>query len=77
MTVADLKKMLADAPDDMSVLIPMTGEFDGYFKHPCVEESVISHLSEDENGEDSPMDAFMLVPCGFFKEHEGVPVELN
>lgn len=76
MKVKDLKQLLADADDDLDVLIPMNGEFDGMFKHPCVEESGVLELGVDEDS-DKTEPAFVLVSCGFFEEHEGVPPELN
>lgn len=76
MTVKDLKEILKDAPDDLQVLIPMSGEFDGYFKSPCSEETGISELGIDENSNETEP-AFIIVPCGFFEEHKGVPPELN
>lgn len=84
MKIKDLKKLLSEVPDGMTlrewnevdVLIPMSGEFDGYFKHPCMEETGLAHLGMDEGG-DNNEPAFCIVPCGFFQEHEGVPPELN
>jgi|GEM_PF-2423888 len=76
MKVKDLKQLLAEADDDLDVLIPMNGEFDGMFKHPCVEESGVTELGLNEDS-DETKPAFLLVPCGFFEEHEGVPPELN
>lgn len=77
MTVKNLKEMLADVPDDAIVLIPMSGEFDGFWNQPCTKSSGISQLTEDENGEESPLDAFILVPCGFFDEPTEPDPELN
>lgn len=49
MKVKELKKMLEGVDDEMDVLIPMTPEFDGYFKQPCVAESGVSELGVNEN----------------------------
>jgi len=76
MTVKDLRNMLEGVSDDMDVLIPMTGEFDGYFKHPCIEESGVSELGVNENL-GTTAESFILVPCGFFDENHDVSPELN
>ena len=76
MTVKELKGILKDAPDEMQVLIPVSGEFDGFFKSPCNEETGISELGIDEDS-DETAPAFVIVPCGFFEEQHGVPPELN
>lgn len=76
MTVKDLKKLLEDAEDDMLVLLPVDmGCFDGYFKCPCIEESGVAELEENENLGTTRKD-FVLVPCGFFDEKHTEP-ELN
>lgn len=65
MTVKDLKQMLNDVNENMQVLIPVSGEFDGFFVSPCESESGAVDMSLDENllvKETS----FVLVPCGFF-----------
>ncbi len=91
MTVADLKEMLNELPDDMDVLIPMNaGEgFTGAWFTPCIEESGgvelgIEDLTDEEIKErkllNKPIEvdnALCLVPCGFFEPHEGVAPELN
>ena len=87
MNVKELKLMLADCPDEMNVLISLTGEFDGAFVHPCLEESGEADLGIYEIEEDEKEAAllnrpiteksFVLVRCGFFNEHDGVEPELN
>ena len=87
MTVKDLKKLLAEADDDMQVLIPMSEPFDGVFLSPCMEESGVADLGIHEDEEDEkeavllgkPVTekSFVIVRCGFFQEHEGPPVEFN
>ncbi len=77
MTVRDLKKMTEGVDDDMPVLISLTGEFDGVFVAPCMEESGVSELGIFENEEDEkeaellnkPVSekSFLLVRCGFFQ----------
>jgi len=83
MKVKDLKRLL-HKPENISmedwnetdVLIPMNGDFDGAFTSPCVKESGEADLGIDENSDETKM-SFILVPCGFFEPHEGVPPELN
>ena len=76
MTVKDLKQMLNDVNENMQVLIPVSGEFDGFFVSPCESESGAVDMSLDENllvKETS----FVLVPCGFFEEHDSIDPILN
>lgn len=77
MKVRDLKQLLAKADDDMDVLIPLTNEFDGFFRHPCMEESGVTTLGVNENlGTEA--DSFLIVPCGFFNDHtDAVNPDLN
>lgn len=91
MTVKDLKRMIRKLPDDMDILVPLNaGEgFDGMFFSPCMEESGekelgLEDLSDEEIAERELLNqevpvklAFVFVPCGFFQEHAGPPVELN
>lgn len=87
MTVGDLKEMLADASDDMPVLISLAGDFDGMFVSPCMKESGISEAAiyeyeEDEEealllGKEITRTDFILVRCGFFIEHDGPDPEEN
>lgn len=84
MKVKDLKKILSEIPkgmtftewNEMDVLIPMNGEFDGMFVSPCVEETGLGELGIEEDS-DETMKSFVIVPCGFFEEAYGVPPELN
>jgi hypothetical protein len=76
MKVKDLKELLKGVDEEMDVLIPLSGEFDGFFKHPCKAESGVNELGIDEDS-DETAPSFILVPCGFFDEHEGVEPELN
>ncbi|MHA4844431.1 hypothetical protein ACX0G7_09715 [Flavitalea antarctica] len=76
MKVKDLLKMLQGIDPEMSVLISHSGEFDGVFLHPCLEESGVTELGLHEDSDETEK-SFVLVRCGFFNEHEGVPPELN
>ena len=84
MTVKEARDMLSEKPehltqdefDSMDILLPMGEEFDGYFVKPCIEESGISELSDNEEG-DGFMESFIFAPHGFFEPKEGVPAELN
>jgi hypothetical protein len=91
MTVKDLREMLADVPDETQVVVPLNAGvgFDGMFFSPCLEESGECELGTEDLDEeeikeyellDKPLPqekSFTLVPCGFFQEHEGPPVEMN
>lgn len=88
MTVKQLKKMLKGVPDNVQVLCPLNGEFDGQFFSPCTEESghVEMGLYESEEDEkeakllNKPVTSptFILVPCGFTQiTHEDEIRELN
>lgn len=61
--------MLLDVDDEMDILIPIGGEFDGRFKTPCVYESGVSEIVDDTDQEQS-IQVFVLVPCGFFEPDE-------
>lgn len=76
MKVHELIKMLQKADPDMDILIPVSGEFDGFFHSPCLEESGVAEMGLDEEGNER-RESFMIVPCGFFQEHDGPPVEMN
>lgn len=77
MTVKDLKLLLADADDDLQILIPASGEFDGMFKSPCMEETGVAELGIEEDS-DETMKSFCIVPCGFFEiSHEDHIRDLN
>lgn len=91
MTVAELKQKIQDLPDDMRVLIPgnaMEG-FTGEFFSPCIQETDahemgLEDLDEDEIKERKLLGnppktekSFILVPCGFFQEHEGPHPTMN
>jgi hypothetical protein len=84
MKVKDLKNLLMQVPkgmtikewNELDVLMPVSGEFDGFFHSPCMEESGIGELGIDEDS-DETQPSFMIVPCGFFQESHGVPPELN
>lgn len=91
MTVLELKEMLAALPDEMQVLVPLNAGagFTGEFFSPCLEESGdadmgTEYVSEEDAKEydllDKPLPSeksFILVPCGFFQEHDGSLPELN
>lgn len=77
MKVKDLRQLLEGLDEDMDVLIPMTDTFDGYWKHPCLEESGPAELGMTEEEYGPTETSFVLVPCGFFEEHEGPEPELN
>jgi hypothetical protein len=71
MTVKELKQLLADAPDDLPVLVMMPnpikpGMF--AFAEACTCETGISKLGPDENMENEGQEAFLVLPHGF-----GVP----
>lgn len=70
MKVKDLKKLLADADDEMLVLMPLSAEFDGYFKSPCSEDSGVSTLGLSDVPGLEEEDSFVIVPCGFFQQTE-------
>lgn len=90
MKVKDLKKLLVGVDDEMNVLIPTSGEFDGVFSLPCIEESGVSmmgiandieELSEPIDEVLTPLvteerEEFLLVPCGFF-DHKDKSHEMN
>lgn len=84
MKVKDLIKILRQTPDgftreeflEVNILMPLTGEFDGYFVSPCNEECGVNQVGLDEDSEETTP-AFMIVPHGFFEEKEGVPPEMN
>lgn len=83
MKIKDLKELLKkpdgismDDWNEMQVLIPVSGEFDGFFHSPCIEESGVVDLGIDEDTDETDA-SFIIVPCGFFNEHTGVPPELN
>lgn len=69
MKVKDLRELLEGVDDDMHVLIPVNPVFDGMFKHPCLVESGVGELGVNENL-GTTEESFLLVPCGFFEEHE-------
>lgn len=91
MIIADLKELIAGLPDDMEVFCPMNPMegFTGAFYSPCLVESGkivmgTEELSDEEIAEyellERPLpgeDTFVLVPCGFYEEHEGVDPALN
>lgn len=87
MKIKDLKKLIEGCDEDMDVLISLTGEFDGCFVHPCLEESGEADLGIYQSEEDEKeaellnkpitQKSFVIVRCGFFKTHEGVEPELN
>jgi hypothetical protein len=77
MKVKDLKKLLKGVDDEMDVLIPLNGEFDGFFKSPCIEESGVNELGIGDEEDNETEKSFILVPCGFFDHAEGPDPELN
>jgi hypothetical protein len=64
MTVKELRELLADAPDDMEVIVPNT---DGYFYAASAEESGIAPLDITDKGDPSG-ESFFILPYGFFDE---------
>jgi len=76
MKVKDLRKLMDGVDDEMDVLIPLTHEFDGYFKHPCIEESGVAELGVNENLGTTEK-SFVLVPCGFFEGSHDDKKDLN
>jgi hypothetical protein len=84
MNVKKLKELVANLPDDMKVYIPghPTEGFTGLFISPCEVDSDVQELGledlDDEEiherellGKEIPMEkAFVLVPCGYYEEHD-------
>lgn len=71
MNVKELKELLADAPDDMSVMVMMPnpikpGMF--AFADACTCDTGISTLGPDENGTGGGEEVFLVLPHGM-----GVP----
>jgi hypothetical protein len=64
MTVKELRELLADAPDDMEVIVPNT---DGYFYAASAEESGIAPMDITRGGEPT-QESFFILPYGFFDE---------
>ena len=88
MNIYDLEQLILDKPDDMSwdewyeveVLVPFTGKQEGVFLTPCIDETGISDMWEDEENPDNQetFPVFLIVPCGFFPEmHDDLPPQLN
>lgn len=85
MKVKNLKELLAlgcegltdEEFDNLDVLIPLSDIFDGYWRHPCPQETGVSDLGIDENDLAAPDLAFCIVPHAFFEEKEGFSPELN
>jgi hypothetical protein len=78
MTVKDLKELLETLPDDMQVLVPIhpMESFTGEWFSPCIEESQVTEMGLDEEGDETEK-SFTIVPCGYYNVHEGPPVEMN
>lgn len=90
MTVKQLRELLEGHPDEMQVLIPGNAieGFTGEFFSPCTEDSGeiemgLEDLTDEEieerkllNQEIKTDKSFVLVPCGFYTEHEVHP-QLN
>ena len=84
MKVKELKKLLEDKPDGMtleefdnlSVLVSLNGEFDGHFVDACSSESGVCQMGIEEDSEET-VPNFLIVKHGFFDEKTGVPCELN
>lgn len=84
MTVKKLKEIIQDLPDEMLVVIPAnpTTGFDGCFLSPCEKDSEALEMGGDENMSDEDFETaqnlgtlkmdkyFVLVPCGYFAEHD-------
>lgn len=86
MTIADLKSMIEDLPDDMEVIIPLNaGNFDELFYTPCMEESGEAEMGlQYFDGEDydptMPNEherSFVLAPCGFFSLSDEDDFDIN
>lgn len=91
MTAGELKKLIADVPDDMQILVPVNpmDGFDGQFFSPCTEETGeilmgMEDIDEEEMkerkllGKEIPeQKSFVLVPCGFYDKEHDKSVELN
>jgi hypothetical protein len=84
MTIKKLKELITDLPDEMKVLIPAEPKdgFTGAFFSPCDQDSMAvdmgtEDLEEDEmkemellNKEIPSEKSFVLVPCGYYDEHD-------
>jgi hypothetical protein len=84
MNVKKLKELLINLPDDMKVLVPAqpTEGFTGHFFSPCEQDSQPIEMGGDENTTEEEIDraenlgtlqsekSFVLVPCGFYEEHD-------
>lgn len=85
MTVKKLKELLAEVPEQMKVLIPGEPKegFTGLFYSPCEIDSGVLEMGGDEHTTHEELDAlenkaldlpseksFVLVPCGYFEEHD-------
>lgn len=67
MTVKELKELLAEAPDDMPVMVMLEdhlkpGMF--AFAEACTCETGVTTLGEDENGVDDGRQVFLVLPHG-------------
>lgn len=88
MTVGELRNKLLGVDDSLTVLIPVSDEFNGAFYSPCVEETGVKkmgteYISEEEitemqllNKQIPEEDSFILTPCGFWEEKSNLH-ELN
>lgn len=68
MTVKQLRELLAEAPDDMAVLVAVEdhtkpGMF--AFAEACVGETGISTLGPSEDGSEGGEEVFLVLPHGF------------
>lgn len=84
MTVKKLKEILENLPDDMKVLVPAqpTEGFTGHFFSPCEKDSEVIEMGGDETMTEEQFEtadnlgtlvsdkSFVLVPCGFYEEHD-------
>lgn len=71
MTVKELKEKLANAPDDMVVLVQVENHLKPgmfAFTEACICDTGISQLGPDENGTGGGEDVFLVLPHG-----SGVP----
>lgn len=68
MTVKELKHLLEGVDENVTVLIPETNHFNGAFYQPCLYDSGIIEMGEDEHSIEEP--AFVLCPCGFYDQEQ-------